>query len=680
MICGDAGGVVKRPEGPNTGTMPRRRAGRSESPPPTKAMPQSGDNPGRARARWLLCAAVVAGLAVGVRLLRPQDSTAQVRSQAEPRVEAQANREAPIGTVDLSELCLPLIDIQPERGLCYTARIPLLTPNERDDRVTGLRLFEDEIELTQSARPHAEIRELGDGRFSHWGPTLYFSSTDGSDPISNGRRYTVVFDRDSRVDRRQSPFTPIQVIDVVSIRRGKGHEWVVSLPPALAALPCDSQALNASRILLLEAGWPLPMPHSLRKDVIERGEGRFVHTGSVVHFSTTDNSDPRSNGRTYVLAVADEPDHRFVDPCGGSPPKVVESLPPPSIEWPGEGEVITDARPTIRVADPDPDLLYYWELDTVETFDSPNLHARPRTSLTAQGRNLLRVLDREPDFSPEFTPPYRLGVLADHDIRRGEAGYTELIAQRLACGLPRGENQLREVYEFVHHQFYPIDADANIRDPLETWRRDRGYCISVNYLTSRLLAELGYPTRRVELSVPALTSESEGPFSSHSALEAHDGRGWSIIDPWFGYYFYGVSFQELAAAPGTESWPAMEFVKPGGDQATPEGWRMLYYDEYARARRYDAFTGELIVSDMQSEPFLFTTPIEPVRMPEPSALWPMSSLQIHVRVRSVKTSARSVQSWPIPSATIGVQRESVVHVSSWTVLSFRIDVIRSCGR
>lgn len=640
-------------------------------------MRNSGGNPNRAWAAWLFGAAMlgVGGAALLHRSGSPVEQLSKGDEAAVHRAvdgERAADKHAPI--LELSEVRLPLIDIRPERGLCYTARIPLLTPNERDDRRTGLRLFEDEVELTQAARPHAEIRELGGGRFSHWGPTLYFSSSDGSDPASNGRRYTIVFDRDSLLESWQSRFTPIQIIDVESIRRGKGHAWVVSLPPALAALPCDSQALNASRILLLEAGWPLPMPHSLRKDVIERGEGRFVHTGSVVHFSTTDNSDPRSNGRTYVLAVADEPDHRFVDPYGGSPPKVVESLPPPSIEWPGEGEVITDARPTIRVADPDPDLLYYWELDTVETFDSPNLHARPRTSLTAQGRNLLRVLDRKPDFSPVFTPPYRLGVLADHDIRRGEAGYTELIAQRLACGLPRGEAQLREVYEFVHHQLYPLDADANIRHPEQTWQRDRGYCISVNYLTSRLLADLGNPTRRVEVSVPSLTSESEGPFSSHSALEVHDGRGWSIIDPWFGYFFYGVSLQELAAEPGAESYPAMEFVTPGGSPGRPDGWRMLYYDEYARIRRYDSFTGNLVATDPESEPNLFSEPIAPAVTADFTALWPNAVLQIHVRVRSMEASPLVVGSWPIPSARLGLQRESVVGVSGWTVRAFTIDL------
>ncbi len=39
---------------------------------------------------------------------------------------------------------------------------------------------------------HQEIRDLGAGRYSHWQDTVRFSASDGSDPRSNGRRYTAV--------------------------------------------------------------------------------------------------------------------------------------------------------------------------------------------------------------------------------------------------------------------------------------------------------------------------------------------------------------------------------------------------------------------------------------------------------------------------------------------------------
>ena len=57
-----------------------------------------------------------------------------------------------------------------------------------------LRLFENGLELGSSHSAHANIRDLGAGRFSHWtdGATesLYFSASDNSDPRSNGKSYT----------------------------------------------------------------------------------------------------------------------------------------------------------------------------------------------------------------------------------------------------------------------------------------------------------------------------------------------------------------------------------------------------------------------------------------------------------------------------------------------------------
>ncbi len=59
---------------------------------------------------------------------------------------------------------------------------------------SATRLFEDGRELGPAHSQHAEIRALGQGRFSHWEQAagermLLFSSSDGSDPRNNGRRY-----------------------------------------------------------------------------------------------------------------------------------------------------------------------------------------------------------------------------------------------------------------------------------------------------------------------------------------------------------------------------------------------------------------------------------------------------------------------------------------------------------
>ena len=56
----------------------------------------------------------------------------------------------------------------------------------------ALALFEDEILLGPPHTAHDLIREEGGGAYSHWGDTLYFSTTDATDPRVNGRPYRAV--------------------------------------------------------------------------------------------------------------------------------------------------------------------------------------------------------------------------------------------------------------------------------------------------------------------------------------------------------------------------------------------------------------------------------------------------------------------------------------------------------
>lgn len=138
-------------------------------------MRKSGDNLSRA---WLTLPAGGAALALGAVLLWRAGGSVDNRLSAATAAGPAETGPAAIErgeekSLDLSEIRLPLTDIRPERGLCFIARIPLLSPNERDDRKPGLRLFEDDVELKQAARPHAEIRELGGGRFSHWGRQFF---------------------------------------------------------------------------------------------------------------------------------------------------------------------------------------------------------------------------------------------------------------------------------------------------------------------------------------------------------------------------------------------------------------------------------------------------------------------------------------------------------------------------
>ena len=77
-----------------------------------------------------------------------------------------------------------------ERGNCYVAPLNRKLISDSNGR-SRLRLLEDGQELPFPHSSHDEIRELGAGRYSHWGDAVFFSSSDNTDPAKNGRRYSV---------------------------------------------------------------------------------------------------------------------------------------------------------------------------------------------------------------------------------------------------------------------------------------------------------------------------------------------------------------------------------------------------------------------------------------------------------------------------------------------------------
>ncbi len=90
--------------------------------------------------------------------------------------------------------------IAPELGSAYSIparlnqKIPLYElPSDSigSPRNSGLILLENGRALGPAHALHAEIRQRGGGRYSHWGKSIIFSTSDGSDPRTNGRIYTI---------------------------------------------------------------------------------------------------------------------------------------------------------------------------------------------------------------------------------------------------------------------------------------------------------------------------------------------------------------------------------------------------------------------------------------------------------------------------------------------------------
>jgi hypothetical protein len=83
-----------------------------------------------------------------------------------------------------------ITEVTPELGHCHTAPLPGWLESDRDG-VSRVVLLEDGKPLPAPSSGHDAIRQQGGGRYSHWGPTLYFSASDNSDPARNGRVYAV---------------------------------------------------------------------------------------------------------------------------------------------------------------------------------------------------------------------------------------------------------------------------------------------------------------------------------------------------------------------------------------------------------------------------------------------------------------------------------------------------------
>ena len=86
-------------------------------------------------------------------------------------------------------------DIHADGGVGYVARVRLNRSGDKSGGPSLCRLLEDGKTLPHPRSLHAEIRERGGGRYSHWTETsVYFSTSDSTDPRTNGRKYELVSD------------------------------------------------------------------------------------------------------------------------------------------------------------------------------------------------------------------------------------------------------------------------------------------------------------------------------------------------------------------------------------------------------------------------------------------------------------------------------------------------------
>lgn len=166
--------------------------------------------------------------------------------------------------------------------------------NEQPTR-SILRVLEDGLEMGAPHTQHATIRSVGGGTYSHWYNTLYFSTSDNSDPTVNGRRYTLTTLSPGCL---QSPLTSSEIF------HEQGFAYIVPRQfgfegDASNTSECPTCATR-SNLRLFENGVEIGPAHTQHQTIRQQGGGAFSHWYSQLYFSASDNTNPATNLRTYA--------------------------------------------------------------------------------------------------------------------------------------------------------------------------------------------------------------------------------------------------------------------------------------------------------------------------------------------------------------------------------------------
>jgi len=78
--------------------------------------------------------------------------------------------------------------------------------------------------------------------------------------------------------------------------------WGVELKSYETIADCNGEPRRPP-LILLENEMPIWKNHSLHYDFSELGLGRYSHWEGYLYFSTSNNSNPNTNGKKYHLAL-----------------------------------------------------------------------------------------------------------------------------------------------------------------------------------------------------------------------------------------------------------------------------------------------------------------------------------------------------------------------------------------
>jgi hypothetical protein len=201
--------------------------------------------------------------------------------------------------------------------------------SESDLCRSPVHIYENDQRLWPLHTDRVEVGIKGMGRAVHWrsddSPALYgelsvfmLSSSDNSDPNTNGRSYWAVVPKldaitcgDSEPDRSlefpgelMSGGRPKVAVRLKHFEVSPTSSLVVSHEiqqlEEVADTPDDEKR---SPVLLYENDRLLGPAHSIHDDIAKIGLGRYSHWEKGMVFSTSDNSNPSTNGRSYWVVL-----------------------------------------------------------------------------------------------------------------------------------------------------------------------------------------------------------------------------------------------------------------------------------------------------------------------------------------------------------------------------------------
>ena len=163
-------------------------------------------------------------------------------------------------------------------------RQPVLPPlySEHYVAVYACRRVSPRAENVSSNLPYLELSLLA---------TFYRAYESHGGPLAYQRLQKALGRRQRKVIRLEQPF-----------HHKGGRCWTLELPPTVPEGDTPTQP-QASQLLLFEDKAPIGPPHCEHALIARYGSGRFSHWHNTLYFSTSDDSNPNVNGRTYDVAI-----------------------------------------------------------------------------------------------------------------------------------------------------------------------------------------------------------------------------------------------------------------------------------------------------------------------------------------------------------------------------------------